>query len=161
MSYATISDVFGRYPPINTMVGTLANEVSSVQVESMFIADSESFINAYLGARYNIPLAAEPLITQLTSDIAIFNMCAERLPRVPEWMQNRYDRSIGILEKLRDGTMVLNPASNTFVSTGDNYAYSTTQSYHPVFSPVLGELDQQQDFDYVRDEIATRSADVC
>jgi phage gp36-like protein len=161
MAYATISDVFGRYPAINTQVGTLANEVSSVNVSSIFIADAESVVNAYLGARYNIPLSPEPIITQLTSDLAIFQMCAERLPRVPEWMQARYDRCISYLEKLRDGSMVLNPASNTFVSTGDNYAYSTTQSYHPVFSPVLGELDQQQDFDYVRDEIATRSADVC
>lgn len=160
MAYATIADVFGRYPPINTMVGTQANEVTSVQVSSMFIADAESFINAYLGARYTLPLVAEPMITQLTTDLAIFNMCAERLPRVPEWMQNRYDRSIGILEKLRDGTMILNPASQTLVSTGDNYAYSTTQSYHPVFSPVLHELEQQQDLDYVRDEVNTRSADV-
>ncbi len=161
MAYATINDVYGRYPPINTMVGTLPNEVTSAQVSSMFIADAESVVNAYLGARYNIPLTPEPIITQLTSDLAIFQMCAERLPRVPEWMQNRYERSMGILEKLRDGTMILNPNSNTFVSTGDNYAYSTTQSYHPVFSPVLHELEQQQDLDYVRDEVNTRSADIC
>jgi phage gp36-like protein len=160
MAYATISDVFARYPAINTMVGTLANEVSSVNVSSIFIADAESLINAYLGARYNLPLTPEPLITQLTSDLAIFAMCAERLPRVPEWMQHRYDRSISYLEKLRDGTMILNPASNTFVSTGDNFAFSTTQSYHPVFSPVLHELDQQEDYDFVRGEINTRSADV-
>jgi phage gp36-like protein len=161
MSYATIGDVFGRYPPINTMVGTQANEVSSVNVSSIYIADAESFLNAYLGARYTVPLVAEPIITQLTSDLAIYNMCVDRLPRVPEFMQGRYDRAISILEKLRDGTMVLNPASNTLVSTGDNFAYSTTQSYHPVFSPVLHELDQQPDCDQITYDRNVRSADLC
>jgi phage gp36-like protein len=160
MAYATISDIFGRYPPINTMVGTLANEVSSVNISSMYIADAESTVNAYLGSRYTLPLVPEPIITKITTDLAIYDMCVDRLPRVPEWMQGRYDRAIATLEKLRDGSMILNPASNTFVSTGDNFAFSTTQSYHPVFSPVLHELDQQEDYDFVRGEINTRSADV-
>ena len=49
MAYATIDDVFSRYAPINTMVGTGANDVTSVEVSSIFIADAESFMNAYLG----------------------------------------------------------------------------------------------------------------
>jgi phage gp36-like protein len=143
------------------MVGTLANEVSSVNVSSIYIADAESYINAYLGARYTIPLTPEPIITQLTSDLAIFAMCVDRLPRVPEFMQGRYDRAMSVLDKLRDGTMVLNPASNSLVASGDNFAFSTTQSYHPVFSPVLHELDQQVDTDQVRYDRNVRSADLC
>jgi phage gp36-like protein len=161
VAYATITDIFGRYPPINTMVGTLANEVSSVNISSMYIADAESMVNAYLAARYTVPLAAEPIITQITTDLAIFAMCTDRLPRVPEFMQGRYDRAMSHLEKLRDGAMILNPASQTLVSTGDNFAFSTTQSYHPVFSPVLHELDQQVDTDQVRYDRNVRSADLC
>jgi phage gp36-like protein len=159
--YATIADVFARYSPIHTMVGTLANEVSSVNVSSIYIADAESYINMYLGSRYVVPLTPEPAITQLTSDLAIYHMCVDRLPRVPEFMQGRYDRAIATLEKLRDGTMVLNPASNSLVSSGDNFAFSTTQSYHPIFSPVLHELDQQVDTDQVRYDRNVRSADLC
>jgi phage gp36-like protein len=143
------------------MVGTLANEVSSVNVSSIYIADAESYINMYLGSRYVVPLTPEPAITQLTSDLAIYHMCVDRLPRVPEFMQGRYDRAIATLEKLRDGTMVLNPASNSLVSSGDNFAFSTTQSYHPIFSPVLHELDQQVDTDQVRYDRNVRSADLC
>jgi phage gp36-like protein len=55
--YATIDDVFGRYKPINTMVGIGSYDVTSVQVSSIFVADAESFVDAYLGARYEVPLA--------------------------------------------------------------------------------------------------------
>lgn len=160
MTYATYTDVFPRFPAIKTMVGTGVSDVATLDVSSIYCADAEGIVDAYLAARYVTPLTAtSPLITHLTCDIAIYNLGVDRLPRIPEWMQNRYERALKTLEMLRDGDMLLNPASFTQVSTGDNEAWSSTGSYHNIFSPVLGELDQRVDKDYVADEKEARTDD--
>jgi phage gp36-like protein len=147
--YATIDDVFGRYKPINTMVGIGSYDVTSVQVSSIFVADAESFVDAYLGARYEVPLAVVPsVITQITSDLAIFNMVVEKQPNVPDHMQARYDRSVTMLERFRDGDMVLT-GSVTTVSTGDQEVWSSNEEFHSTFSPVLDPIDQAVDKDWV------------
>lgn len=159
MSYATIDDVFKRYNPVRTMVGSGANDISSVDVSSIFVADSEGFVDAYLRARYTTPVVTEPLITMLTSDIAIYKMGLERLPRIPDFLQTRYDNAVKMLEMLRDGQMLLQSSGNTGAPTGDNEVFSTTSGYHPVFSPVLDEVDQQVDTDWVTSERDVRDAD--
>ena len=156
MSYAVFSDIHTRFPPILTMVGTVAEtDVTTAQVSSVYIADAESVVNAYLAGRYATPLVIEPIITQITSDLAIFKLAQDRLPRMPEYMERRQQGAISLLEMLRDGKMVLS-SSQTLVTTGDNEAWSATQSYHPVFSPVLGEVEQAVDQDFVNAERDTR-----
>lgn len=142
------------------MVGSNESDVSTAEVSSIYCSDAQGVVDGYLAARYVVPLTPTPLITMITCDIAIFNMGVDRMPRIPEWMQTRYDRAIKNLELLRDGQMILNPASQTMVTTGDNEAWSATGSYHPIFSPVLGELDQHEDADYVRAEQEARGSDV-
>ncbi len=160
MPYATIDDVFGRYKPINTMVGEGSYDVTSVQVGSVFVADAESFVDAYLGAKYVVPLVfVPPVITQITSDLAIFNMVVEKQPNVPDHMQARYDRSVTMLERFRDGDMVLT-GSVTTVSTGDQEVWSSNQEFHSTFSPVLNELDQAADRDWIEDERDDRVDDL-
>lgn len=159
MAYATITDVFTRYKPIRTMVGTDANDVASVDVASVFISDAEDFINSYLGVRYTTPVPTTPLITQIASDLAIFNMVVEKLNNTPDFMLNRYERAIGMLEKLRDGEMILASTSATLISTGDNFAWSRTGSYHSIFSPVLDPLDQSVDQDWIDAENDARVGD--
>ena len=160
MAYATIDDVFARYAPINTMVGTGANDVTSVEVSSIFIADAESFMNAYLGRRYETPVEVEPIITMIASDLAIANMMFEKLGELPNFMQPRYDRAISMLEKLSTGDLVLTADSTSLLSSGDNFAWSTTGSYHSIFSPVLGELDQSVDQDWIDADNDARVGDV-
>jgi len=150
MAYATISDIFARFP-ISTLVGTGTNDVSSMEVSSIFIADAESVVDGYLGAKYSTPLVATPLVKHITSDLAIFNMLAERSGRIPQAAQTRFDRAEKYLELLRDGKMVLNSASQTLITSGDQYAWSSTGSYHQTFSPVLDELDQDVDATWVSD----------
>ena len=58
MSYADIDDVFKRYSPIHTMVGSADNMVDSVHVSSVYVADAESFVDGYLSRRYEVPLTA-------------------------------------------------------------------------------------------------------
>ena len=160
MPYATAPDVFNRFPAIRTMVGTGQSDVHTHDVSTVYCADAESIVDAYLASRYVVPLATSPLITKITCDIAIYDLGVDRMPRIPEWMQKRYDNAILLLEKLRDGDMLLNPASYTTVTTGDNEAWSSTGSYHPVFSPVLKDVEQSEDRDYVDYERDARSSDV-
>jgi len=159
MSYATITDVFARYKPIGSMVGAGSLDVSSDDVSSIFISDAEGYMNAFLATRYVVPVTTEPLITQIAADLAIFNMMAEKLGAVPDFMQARYDRATSFLEKLTTGEMLLVGSGTTIVTTGDSEAWSATGSYHPVFSPVLDPLDQAVDVDYVTSEKDIRSSD--
>lgn len=159
MPYATIDDVFARFP-ITTLVGTGESEVTSLEVSSIYISDAEGVVDAFLGAKYVTPLTTVPLVTQITADLAIFNMLAERTGRVPQAVQARYERVMSYLEMLRDGGMVLNSSSQTLSSSGDSFAWSTTGSYHQTFSPVLDELDQKVDKTWVDDAKGTRVDDV-
>lgn len=160
MAYAGISDLFGRYKPLRTMVGVGSFAVSSVDVSSMFIADAESFADAYLGIRYDIPISPVPsLVTQITADLAIFNMLAEKHPTVPDHMQARYDRTIKLLEMLRDGEMTL-PSSVSVKDAGDQEVWSSNQDFHAIFHPALSELDQAADQDWVEEARDDRVGDI-
>jgi phage gp36-like protein len=160
MAYATIDDVFSRYKPIRTMVGVSSFEVASLDVSSIFIFDAEAMVDAYVGVKYATPISpVGGLITKITSDLAIFAMLADKHTNVPDIMTERYDRSIELLKMIRDGEMTL--GSSVSVATGgDDEAFSTTEDYHPVFSPVLDELDQKVDIDRVNDEKDIRANDV-
>lgn len=159
MAYATITDVFARYKPIGSMVGAGSLDVSSDDVSSIFISDAEGFMNAFLAARYEVPVTTEPLITQIAADIAISNMMFEKLGAIPDFMQSRYERANTYLEKLSNGEMLLVASGTNQVTSGDSEAWSSTGSYHPVFSPVLDPLDQAADRDYINDERDDRSGD--
>lgn len=156
MAYATISDIFKRYPPINTLVGSGTNEIASVDVASVYISDAEGLVNAYIGSRYTVPVQNEPIITWLTSEIAIYNMVRDKQPRIPEWMQSRFDRAMEAIAAIRDGSMTLTASGTLPVVGGDQEAWSATGSYTPIFSPVLDELDQRADPDYIAAEYDAR-----
>lgn len=159
MAYATIDDIFARYKPIRTLVGAEDTQVTSDDVSTIFIGDAESFIDAMISRRYATPLNPVPqYITQIASDLTIFNMMVEKLPEVPDFFQPRYDRSLRMLMDVACGNM--NVLSATLVSTGDQEAYSSTQAYHPVFSPVLDAIDQAVDKDQVDAAKALRTDDL-
>lgn len=160
MAYATIDDVFSRYPPIATMVGTGENDVTSVEISSVYIADAESIINMYLARLYVVPVYPEAAITMIACDLAISNMLFEKLGKLPQFIQPRYDRANSMLEKLSSGSLILTSNSTSDVTSGDNYAWSTTENYHPIFSPVLGELNQTADQTYIDAELGARADDL-
>jgi phage gp36-like protein len=146
MAYAGYDDVFRRYNPIKTMVGTAQQDVATLDISSIYCSDAEGLINAYLGARYSTPVATEPLVTMLASDIAIYKLLEDRAPRIPEFAQRRYDNAIAILEKLRDGNMVLVSGSTTLLTSGDQEAWSNVQSYPPVFdNPAVTVTSEELD----------------
>jgi phage gp36-like protein len=159
MAYATITDVFARYKPIGSMVGAGSLDTTSVDVASIYISDAEGIINAHLASRYVVPVTTEPLVTMLSSDLAISAMLLEKLGSQPPFMESRYNRAMDLLSKLSEGTLLLVASGTTNIQSGDNEAWSTTGSYHPVFSPVLEDIDQSVDVDYVNAENDVREND--
>lgn len=124
MPYATFNDVVKRYNPISQLIGVGSYSVSTQDITSIYIADAESIINAYLASRYAIPLNPEPLITDLASDIAIYRVLSDRAPRVPDFMQKRYDQAIALLTSLNSGNIQLTASSQTLITSGDQEAWS-------------------------------------
>ena len=125
MAYASADDVIRRYNPINSMIGTASMQVSTVDIASIYIRDAESIINAHLARRYVLPLAEEALLTDLTSDIAIYRLLVDRAPRLPDFMEKRYANAMTLLEKLQKGQMDLVSSSTSINSgAGDQYAWS-------------------------------------
>ncbi len=161
MAYSTIKDVFARYKPIGSMVGVCSLDVTSDQVSSVYISDAEGIINAHLASRYQTPVTTEPLVTMLSADLAISAMLLEKLGSQPPFMESRYNRAMDLLGKLATGELLLVGSGTTQITSGDSEAWSTTGSYHPVFSPVLEDVEQSADIDYIRAENDIRADDVC
>jgi len=157
MSYATYADLLPRYKPIYTMVGTETLQVTSLEVNSVFIYGAEGIMDAYLGRRYQTPVPASPLITHIACDLALFNMLVEKLPQVPDYVKDRYDRSMKMLEQIAEGEMVISSAS--ILTTGDQEVWSSGQGYHGIFSPVINMEDQRVDEDRADYEKGQRTDD--
>lgn len=137
MAYSTQDDIFRRYPPIESVVGSGDMYVATADITSVYIPQSDSYIDAYLRARYVTPLAADPLLTMLSSDISIYKMLEDHAPRVPDMALSRWVAVNSMLYMLANGTMLLNPASQTIVTSGgDQDAWSSNEEQcGPVFHP--------------------------
>lgn len=139
MAYATCDDVLRRYSPLKTMIGVGTLDVSTIDIASIYIADGESIVNGYLAKKYIVPLTVEPLVTDLTSDIAIFRILSDKAPRVPDFMATRYTNATSMLAMLRDGEMVLTASSQSVNSGGDEEAWSNvldSDFVGTVFKPI-------------------------
>lgn len=152
MSYAVCDDVLRRYNPIKTMLGVATTDINTVDISSVYIADAESIVNAYLGLRYLMPLNSEPILTSLTSDLAIYKILEDRAPRIPDFIQKRYTDATSILAMLRDGKMVLTVSSQTVNSGGDQEVWSNVldNPNGPVFTPVEAFSHSTQSYFYGR-----------
>lgn len=138
MTYATADDVFRRYPPIESVVGSGDMLVNTSDISSVYIADAEGYVNAFLRGRYQTPLVAEPIITQVTVDIAIYRLVEDHAPRIPDMAEKRMVAANSLLYMLQSGVMQLDPASQTLVSSGgDQEVWSTNlEQAGPVFGAV-------------------------
>lgn len=137
MAYALYTDAINRYKPLNSMIGTGTMDVTTTDIASIYIADAESFMNAFLASRYVVPVQTEPLITQLASDIAIYKMLEDRAPRIPDFMEKRYTNAVSMLMMLSNGGLSLTGSNQVVSSGGDEEAWSTVlEQAGPVFTPV-------------------------
>lgn len=159
MPYCDFNDVMVRYPPLRTMVGTGDYQVTTNEVTSMYLPDGASLIDAMLATRYVVPITPSPqLLTMVNADLAIYRLLAEKLPSVPDFAQKRYDYSCDILKKLAEGKLQIQSA--VVVLSGDQFAWSPGEGYHPVFSPVLDDVCQRADLDFIIAEKDERRDDI-
>jgi len=139
MSYTSCDQVLRSYVPLTTMIGTGTTDIQTGDIASLWIAGAEALINGYIASKWVVPVTMpEPLITRLCNDITVYDILKDKQPRIPEFMQRRYDNAIAILEKLRDGDMVLTGSNVVVSSGGDNFAWSNVLSNPqtgPVFAP--------------------------
>lgn len=140
MAYATCDDVVRRYSPLLGLLGTSSLQVTTVDIASIYIADAESIVNLYLGSKYVIPLTPEPALTDLTSDIAIYRVLADKAPRIPDFMNARYTNATSMLAMIRDGAMFLSSSSQQVSSGGDEFAWSQDIEFGrgPIFRRLNG-----------------------
>ena len=87
------------------------------------ISDADAEIDSYCQAHYSVPLDPVPdRITQLSADIAIYNLYSRRVDVVPEVREKRYNAAIRFLEKVAEGKLPLGadtPAATTTADTVD------------------------------------------
>jgi phage gp36-like protein len=138
MAYATVDGVIVRYKPLNSMIGTGTLDITTTDIASIYIADAESYMNAFLSARYVVPVATEPLVTMLCADIAIYKILEDRAPRIPDFMQNRWSAANSFLSQLANGGMALTGSNQIVSSGGDEEVWSNVleNPSGPVFQPV-------------------------
>lgn len=158
MAYSTVAQVLTAFPPALTAVGVGSFDVATVDISSYYIYTADGVIDSYISRRYSTPVSpVPPVLTRLSCDLVIYDLFRDRNLKVPDFMQDRYDAAIDMLKDIRDGKMDL--PGGTFVVTGDNFAFSTGAGYHPVFSPVLEDVEQSADQDFVQSERDARSDD--
>lgn len=138
MAYTTYGDVLTRYKPLTSMIGTGTLDITTSDIASVYIADAEGYMNAFLAARYVVPVQPEPLITMLSSDIAIYKCLEDRAPRIPEFMEKRWIAANSILAMLASGALSLTGSNQIVSSGGDGEVWSNVleNPSGPVFTPV-------------------------
>jgi phage gp36-like protein len=86
------------------------------------IADADATVDAYCQGRYTIPLSpVPPKITQLSVDIALYNLYSQSDLGMPEVRKDRHAEAIRFSEKVAAGTINLGSSTPAQANT-DNAA---------------------------------------
>lgn len=116
MAYAQTADLEARYP--NRDLVQLSNEDPSAQtVNSVVLAqalgDASAEIDAYLEARFDLPLTDPPaLLNRIACDIAIYRLQSLRPIHDLADARKRYDDAISALSKVASGELTLGLAAD-------------------------------------------------
>jgi phage gp36-like protein len=111
MSYAAVTDMQNRYP--NRDLVQLTNEdptVTTVNASflSTFLSDASDEIDAYLEARFALPLSDPPaILTRLCCEIAMYHLNALRPIHDLADAKDKYEKAIAFLEDVSDGKRTL------------------------------------------------------
>jgi phage gp36-like protein len=116
MSYAQVTDMEARYP--NRDLVQLTNEdptqttVNTTYLQT-FLNDASDEIDAYLEARFALPLSDPPaILVRLCGEIAMYHLNALRPIHDLEDAKDKYDYAIKFLEKVKDGEMTMGLAAD-------------------------------------------------
>ena len=111
MSYAQTSDMQNRYP--NRDLVQLTNEdPTQTTVNAAFLAtflsDASDEIDAYLEARFALPLSDPPaILTRLCCEVAMYHLNALRPIHDLQDTKDKYEKAIAFLEDVSDGKRAL------------------------------------------------------
>lgn len=154
--YATIEQVTAAFPPALSALGVGSYNVTTTQINSYYIFTAQGVVDSYLSARYVTPVSSPTpaIVTKLTVDLVVYELFRDRGMRIPDFMNDRYQSAMEMLKAISMGKMKI--PGGTEVQTGDNEAFSTAMNYHPVFSPVLKDIDQRVDPDFYDREFDRR-----
>ena len=110
MAYCTQAQILERIdeePLIQLTDEAGAGEIDDDKVTAA-IADADATIDAYCQGRYTLPLSpAPPKITQISVDIAIYNLYSHSDLDMPEIRKERNKEALRFLEKIAEGKIFL------------------------------------------------------
>lgn len=137
MAYCTKDDILTQLD--ETTLVQLTDDYYTGSVEADFvtraIADADSEIDSYVGARHTVPLNPVPtLIRKLSTDIAVHNLFARRSGGPPDHIADRYRGAISLLELIAKGTASLGAGDPDGSPPAANAAAMATVSPPRVFS---------------------------
>ncbi len=122
MAYCTKADILNQISEaeLAQLTDDAAGAVVDDDIVDAAIADADSEIDGYCGAKYTVPFTDVPGIVQkLSVGIAIYNIYARRetqMGGMPESRTNRYDKAIRFLIRISEGKTSLGevpaPAGN-------------------------------------------------
>jgi phage gp36-like protein len=134
MSYCTQSDLEEQISE-NELI-QLTDDAGAGAVDatvvSRAIADADAEIDAYAGARYDVPFASTPaIIRKISVDIAVYNLFARRRG-APDDRKDRYKNSIRFLEDLSRGLISIGASAPA--ASDDSGPEATTDKSDRVFT---------------------------
>lgn len=127
MTYATQAQLTDRYGERELIALTDRGEVATGAIDTDVIdralADTDALIDGYLSVRYDLPLAATPvLVTDLALKIAYYNLhISSAAPKV----EKDYDDAIATLKQISAGQVQLDIAGSEPDTSGGGSARLT------------------------------------
>ena len=110
MSYSQLSDIQNLVPA--DILVQLTDDAGSGAVNAAIvtdcIAEADNIIDAWVGARYQLPLSpAPPLITYISVAIAVHRLFGRKVEKVPDVHENRYKDAQAQLQGISTGKITL------------------------------------------------------
>lgn len=113
MAYHTIDELQPARLTEAELVQLTNDEVGATTIDTDVYEgvrdDAEAEIDAYLGARYSLPLDSTPaVVKRLSITITVYYLYARRFAGgVPEQIRKSYEDAVALLRRLSDGTATL------------------------------------------------------
>lgn len=120
MSYCTQENILDRIDEAALI--QLTDEAGEGEIDddkvTAAIADADATIDAYCQGRYTLPLSpVPPKITQISVDIAVYNLYSHSDLEMPEVRKERNKEAVRFLEKVAAGTISLGASTPAQANT--------------------------------------------
>ncbi len=120
MSYATQQDMVERFgaQELAQLSDRINGEQIDVTIVERALTDAAAEIDAYLGARYSLPLDSLPaVLVRLNADMARYHLYDDK---APEAVRTRHQDALDLLKRIANGTVQLPAATLLTPANGGN-----------------------------------------